>query len=90
MNSDKTSAERDALLKALKLADEGVTQARAAQQKAEARATQLSTELQAQRSQIGALKDGSQCHRPKSTANTTEVVAMCKWIRSDWKWRSPA
>jgi len=51
----KISAERDALLKALKLADEGVGQARAAQQRAEAKANQLAAELQSERAKLFAL-----------------------------------
>jgi len=45
----KISAERDALLKALRLAEEGIAAARTAQRSADARSHQLHTELQALR-----------------------------------------
>lgn len=59
MNSNQIAAERDALLRALKLADEGVAQARASQQRAEAKSAQLQAELQALRSKFGALSGGN-------------------------------
>jgi len=58
MNPDKISAERDALLKALTLAEKEIARARAAQQQAEAKVLQVNAELLAQRSKSEAARDG--------------------------------
>jgi chromosome segregation ATPase len=76
MISTKDTAERDALLKALQLAEKEISQARTALQRAESNFREASLELNAERSKVAALKGDN--HPALAEAKATEHRAAAQ------------